>query len=74
MEAVFVVKKIRSSYWEGEEQETGKVLQTGSTKKEVIAKLISAKKNKSKITILSEAGDIVKSLSRVSTEKYSKAS
>ncbi len=72
MEAVFIVKKVRPSYWEGEEQETGKILQTGSTKKEVVAKLISAKKNKSKITILNETGEIVKSLIRVSSEKHLK--
>ena len=71
METVFIVKKIRSSYWHGEEHETGKILQTGSTKKEVVAKLISAKRNQEKITIMNEDGEIVKALVRISSKKNS---
>ncbi len=72
MDMIFVVRKIRSSHWQGEEKETGKVLLTGSTKKEVIAKLISTRKNKGKITILNEAGEVVKSLIRESSQKHTK--
>lgn len=71
METVFIVKKIRPSYWHGEEQETGKILQTGSTKKEVVAKLISSKRNKSKITIMNEEGEIVKALIRITSKEES---
>jgi len=71
METVFIIKKIRSSYWHGEEPETGKVLQTGSTKKEVVAKLISGKRNKGKITIMNEEGEVVKALIRISLQKNS---
>jgi hypothetical protein len=69
METVFVVKKIRPSYWHGEEPETGKVLQTGSTKKEVVAKLISARRNKVRITIMNEGGEVIKALIRTSSKK-----
>jgi hypothetical protein len=73
MEMIFVVRKIKSSYWEGEEKATGKVLQTGSTKKEVVAKLIALGKNKNKVTILNEEGEVVKTLIRIASQKYSKA-